>query len=333
MLNIRLFLRTALLLLIAACCSSWGFLVHRTINQLAIYQLPEEMRLFFYVNRSFIVKESVGPDLRRNGDPAEAPRHFIDLEMYGDSAAWKMPLHWNDAVRLYSIDTLRKYGYVPYEVVMVKEMLTMAFRTRNKDSILFYAADIGHYIGDANVPLHTSANYDGQLSDQRGIHNLWESLVPELELAQYNLYYSHQARYLPDPAAAIWEAIRNAHAMVNDVLDQETETSKGFNDSAKYEIQLRNGKENRTYRPAFIKAYADRLGKTVNQQLIKSSSLLADFWFSAWVDAGRPSLSNLLSGEDASAEEKKMRDEYQDYRHNQLLGKNLLIGRHNAAGK
>jgi hypothetical protein len=33
--------------------------------------------------------------------------------------------------------------------------------------ILFIAADLGHYIADAHMPLHTSDNHDGQLTDQR----------------------------------------------------------------------------------------------------------------------------------------------------------------------
>lgn len=49
--------------------------------------------------------------------------------------------------------------------MMVK--LTKAFKDKNRAEILFLAADLGHYIGDAHMPLHTSANHDGQLSDQK----------------------------------------------------------------------------------------------------------------------------------------------------------------------
>jgi hypothetical protein len=37
---------------------------------------------------------------------------------------------------------------------------------KRKSEILFIA-DLGHYIADAHMPLHTSDNHDGQLTDQR----------------------------------------------------------------------------------------------------------------------------------------------------------------------
>jgi hypothetical protein len=47
------------------------------------------------------------------------------------------------------------------------EKLTQAFKEKRKSEILFIAADLGHYIADAHMPLHTSDNHDGQLTDQR----------------------------------------------------------------------------------------------------------------------------------------------------------------------
>ena len=39
--------RSLVLLMIVWVCGSWGFLVHRTVEQLAIYQLPKKMQPFF----------------------------------------------------------------------------------------------------------------------------------------------------------------------------------------------------------------------------------------------------------------------------------------------
>jgi hypothetical protein len=38
--------------------------------------------------------------------------------------------------------------------------LTQAFKEKRKSEILFIAADLGHYIADAHMPLHTSDNHD-----------------------------------------------------------------------------------------------------------------------------------------------------------------------------
>ena len=194
--------------------SSWGFLVHRTIHQLAIYSLPEPLQSYMHKEITNLVSNSTRPDIRRNTDKTEATKHFIDLEAYGPNAANNMPLKWEAAVQQYSEDTLLKYGWVPYLIIEELDKLTNAFKSKNKDSILFYAADLGHYIGDAHVPLHTSINYDGQLTGQKGLHSLWESYVPELRIDQYQLYNAHKATYIKNPSEAIWMDVRQAAALV-----------------------------------------------------------------------------------------------------------------------
>ena len=326
----KTFLRTGLFTAIVIFCSSWGFLVHRSVNQLAVYQLPKKMQPFFYENLDYIVKYSIRPDQRRNQDPTEAPKHFIDLEAYGDSAAWKMPPSWNEAVAKYSRDTLVKYGYVPYWIIAMKEKLTNAFRSANADSILFYATDIGHYIADANVPLHTSINYDGQLTGQRGLHALWESVIPEIELEQYKLYNGHKATYLDHPETSVWLAIRRAHKLLNDMFEKEREVSKQFADSTKYRIQVRNGRELKYYTTAFAKAYAAVLKPTINEQLLHSSNLIADLWYTCWVDAGKPGLTGLLKTAVTRPEKKRMKKEWKAWRKEELLQRNLLISKREA---
>jgi len=309
------------LLLMVLICSSWGFLIHRTINQLAIYELPEPMRYYFHDHIQYIVKYSVRPDQRRNDDPQEAPKHFIDLELFGDSAAWKMPLKWEAAVRRYGKDSLLHCGYVPYYIMTVKDRLTAAFKSGQSDSILFYATDLAHYIGDAHVPLHVSENYDGQLTGQKGLHSLWETMIPEIELNQYDLRSKHKAHYLKQPEKAVWKAIRQSWVLLHDVFEQEKEVSKSFTDSTKYRVQQRNGREWKSYTSAFAKAYSARLGKTINKRLVASANLVADFWYTCWVDAGCPALTT------TKKKENNLQQEWHAFKHNKLIEKKLLIAR------
>ncbi|HKH59445.1 MAG TPA: zinc dependent phospholipase C family protein [Flavitalea sp.] len=320
------------LLFVWALLSSWGFLVHRTVNQLAVYELPKDLRVFFYVNMDYIVRHSVRPDLRRNEDSTEDKKHFIDFEAFGDSAAWKMPFAWNDALKLYTRDTLLEYGYVPYHIMAVKERLTNAFRNHIKDSILFYAADIAHYIGDAHVPLHTTLNYDGQLTNQKGLHSLWESFVPEIELDQFDLRSRHTANYLKYPERSVWNALRQAYDLTADVFLQEREVSKQFNDSTKYRIQIRRGKEVKSYSTEFARAYSNRLGKTINGQLLRSADLIADFWYTSWVDSGKPDIGTLLTSPVTDSQNKSLKLECKAFRKNKLVTGKLLIAKNNSGG-
>ena len=325
----------SIVLLVWILFGSWGFLVHRTVNQLAVYELPKDLRNFFYSNMDYIVRHSVRPDLRRNDDSTEHSKHFIDFEAFGDSAAWKMPRVWEDAVKLYSKDSLLKYGYVPYYIMMMKDRLTAAFRNKLKDSILFYAADIAHYIGDAHVPLHTTLNYDGQLTNQKGLHSLWESMIPEIELDHFDLKSRHHAKYLKQPEQAIWQAVRAAFVLTADVFIQERETSKQFTDSTKYRIQVRRGKEVRSYSTEFAKAYSRNLHATINRQLINSADLIADFWYTCWVDGGKPELTTLPGGSPSDTQQGSLKKECKAFKKNKLIEQKLLIARQttNEAGQ
>src|SRR5476651_2573284 len=109
-----------ILVVILIMGASWGFLVHKTVHQLAIYELPNEISPFFYQNMDYIVTNAPRPDMRRNEDSTEATKHFIDIEAYGKDALNKMPTDWASAVKLYSKDSLLKYGYVPYHIIYMK---------------------------------------------------------------------------------------------------------------------------------------------------------------------------------------------------------------------
>jgi hypothetical protein len=323
----KMSVRIVFVCVLAIFCCSWGYLVHRTVNQLAIYQLPKPMRAFFYENKDSIAGNAPRPDQRRSYDTTEAPKHFIDIEAFGDSAEWKMPVNLQDAIREYGRDNLIKFGYLPYQIIIVKNKLTEAFKTGNRDSIVYYAIDLGHYIGDAHVPLHTSINFDGQLTNQRGMHDLWETSVPELLLDQFTLHNRHEAVYLSNPQEAIWSTIRQSHLLLKEMFAAETEVSKGFTDSSKYFKEFRWGKERRFYTPAFAKAFNERLGRSINEQLIHSANQIADFWYTAWVDAGRPDLSSILVQTFDKTLKKSLKKECKAFRRNQLIEKKMLIAK------
>tara|TARA_B110000444_G_C18769497_1_gene561756 strand:- start:763 stop:1032 length:270 start_codon:yes stop_codon:yes gene_type:complete len=81
-----------------------------------------------------------------------------------------MPRKWNDAVEKFTEDTLLAYGIIPWHIQKVFNRLVKAFENHDVDYILKNSADLGHYISDAHVLLHTTENYNGQLTGQKVIH-------------------------------------------------------------------------------------------------------------------------------------------------------------------
>lgn len=272
----------------------WGFFGHQLINRLAVFSLPPEMFSFYKHHILFLTENAVNPDRRRYAVEGEAERHYIDLDVYGDSALATMPRTWQKAVERYTEDTLRAYGIVPWHVYRTSRWLAEAFREGDKEAILRLSADLGHYVADANVPLHTTVNYNGQLTGQQGIHGFWESRLPELYAQDWELWVG-KAQYIEQPQQYIWEAVIQAHRAVDSVLLFEKRLTQRYAEEKKWTYEDRNGLLVRTYSPEFSRDYQQMLGGQVERQMQKSIKMVADYWYSCWVEGGQPDLHKLLS--------------------------------------
>ncbi|GAB4231737.1 MAG: hypothetical protein Tsb0034_04170 [Ekhidna sp.] len=271
---------------------TWGFFAHQKINHLAVFTLPPEMIGFYKQNIRYLTEKAVNPDMRRYVSNEEAPRHYIDIDVYGDSAVYKMPRRWEDAVAKYSEDTLKAYGIVPYHINNVAHWLIKAFKNRDGDQILRLSADLGHYIADANVPLHTTENYNGQLTGQYGIHGFWESRLPELFFEEYDLL-TGKATYVKDLQLEAWSAVVRAHEALDSVLLFEAQLTRKYPESKKYGYEERGQTTVRTYSYDFSKDYHRKLDGMVERRMKGSIKMVGDFWFSCWVKAGQPDLTDL----------------------------------------
>jgi hypothetical protein len=271
----------------------WGFYSHSLINRLAVYSLPPEMLGFFKQNIDYVTDNAVNPDQRRYAVVGEAPRHFIDLDDYPDSVKVVLPkLNWNQAVERFTEDSLLSHGIVPWQIQRMKYQLTQAFIKKDNKDILRIATDLGHYIADANVPLHTTRNYNGQLTNQVGIHGFWESRLPELFSKEYDMFIG-QAEYENNIQKRSWSAVLNANAALDSVLLFEKILTQKMEEEKKFTIEERNGVSVKTYSRNFSKEYHRMLDNQVERQMKASVKMISDVWFTAWVDAGQPDLKTI----------------------------------------
>jgi len=276
-----------LLLLLPIACLGWGFLAHKEINRQAVYMLPPEMEGFYKQHIDFISENAVTADRRKYVVEEEGSRHYIDLDKY--------PIiiqNWYEAVEHYTVDTINKYGSVPWYIQKVKVMLTNAFIEKNTVKVLRLSADLGHYISDANVPLHTTSNYDGQLTGQKGLHSFWETRLPELHMKNYKMNVG-KATYIADTQAEAWKAVLRANKALDSVLAFEQKLNKKYKPEKKYAMEERNNKTIQVYSKEYSKAYHTALKGMVERQMRASIKMTGDFWYTCWVDAGQPDLSKL----------------------------------------
>lgn len=307
------------LLLTLLLCSSWGFFAHKKINQLAIFTLPQEMLRFYKANHKYITDHAVDADMRRYADTAEAPRHYLDVENYEQDID-SIPEKHNDAVAKYGTKCLQQNGILPWQIQRTYFNLVRAFKERDSVKILRYSADIGHYIGDAHVPLHTTHNHNGQLTNQVGIHGFWESRVPELFAGNYNFLVG-KAKYIDSPLKEAWKIVKHSHTLVDTVLKFESKLNSTFPSDQKYDFSQRGKIVLKQYSVAYTKAYQQMLNGMVEKQMRSSIYELGCFWFTAWVDAGQPDLRNLLKIEATFDERRSVQKE------TEKIGEGKIIGR------
>jgi hypothetical protein len=204
------------------------------------------------------------------------------------------------------------HGTAPWNVFRVTKQLTRAFENKDVPSILRFSADLGHYIGDLNVPLHTTANYNGQLSNQYGIHGFWESRLPELFAEEYDFFVG-RAAYVPDLNERIWQAMLEANAALDSVLRFEAELTQRFGENRKWSFEERGQLTMRVYSRNFSTAYHQMLAGQVEYRMRQSIKMVGDFWFTAWVDAGQPDLLELAGislSEEALSEQAREQEQW-----------------------
>ena len=307
-------IKISILTLVTPFLISWGMYGHEHINRAAVLLLPPTSLLnFFYNHIDFITQESTVPDLRKYTlkDKSENPRHFIDLENYGTMDS--LPPTLADAKKKYEEKFLQENGILPWFIIDMMDKLTRAMKEKRKTDILFIAADLGHYIGDAYMPLHTTANYDGQATNQKGIHSFWESQLPELFGGAYN-YNAGQARYIDNVQQATWNIIAASHLLIDTVYKTESDLARTY-EAEKIYAKDKDGSVSKTkfnqqiHSSEYAKAYHEKLQGMVEKQMRGAITSTTDFWYTAWVNAGKPDLSDLDTEEQTNRNKANLKRE------------------------
>ena len=308
---------------------AWGQWGHKHISHAAVFALPQSMQKFFFNHIDYITEASVVPDLRRSliNDKNEPPRHFIDVEDFKTSVS-SLPKTSKEAFEKYDAAFLNKTGYLPWYIQDLTEKLTKAFKKRNKSEILFLAADLSHYIGDANQPLHTSSNYDGQLTNQKGVHALWESTLPQMFADTYT-FKTDRAQYIADVPAATLNIIARSHALVDTLLAKEKEVRDRFTKDNMYKKDSSGNTVMFYNSPVFSDEYAREfhtaLDGMIQKQLLLSIHDVASFWYTAWVNAGSPDLLSLDDPHLTKENKKNFKGELKAWKKGKVL--NLSSGK------
>jgi hypothetical protein len=280
-------MRVLLAVLVALVCvpapaHAWGFEAHKLIADRFISLLPPQLKPLFERRKAFIVERSVDPDLWRTvGFESEPPNHFVDLDFYGKYPFSELPHDYDRAVQKFGRAVVHEQGTLPWRAQEFYGRLQREFESLkgkspspySLDNIVLFAAVLGHYVSDGHVPLHAVVNYDGQTTNQRGVHSRWESELFDRNRARLNI-----APAVPtpvrDPREFMFETLLRSNQLAEGVLQSDAKAAQG----------------REFYDEGYFVAFAGEQLSVLESRLNDSITAVAAFVIGAWEQAGRPAV-------------------------------------------
>lgn len=260
---------------------AWGFEAHRYIMDMAIALLPAELTPLYDAYRPMLVERVVDPDTWRTaGFDNEDPHHFLDIDFdgFGPYPFDALPRDYEAAVLKFGVETIRRNGLLPWRVSEYFGKLRRAFEeyarrpnAGTRFDLLFYSAALSHYVGDAHVPFHAVTNYDGQLTNQHGIHARFEAVAFER--------YRTRLRIQPKPMAPI----RTARDFIFDTVIAGTRLVSPILDADLKAIGTKD-----LYDDEYFDRFFAGVQPVMEQRLSEAISATAAMIAGAWEAAGRP---------------------------------------------
>ncbi len=264
--------------LAVVCCAvplgAWGAKGHRMVAQAALRDLPPPVGAWFQGQEDTLPEHANDPDVWRSSDPLEGPRHYLDCEPYGGPDA--VPRDLDAAQAMLGPEAFQQDGQVPWTIQDRVDTLTRAFQGGDPAQVAYQAAILCHYVADLAVPLHTTSNYNGQMTGQKGVHHRWETgLVQRLGSWQPEVRPAGLGR---DAWYAPWTWLGDSYALVAAVLGDDLAASQGES----FELKEPG--------PGYWQAFERLQMPVVKARLTLAAQRTAQMILLAWNRAGQPAL-------------------------------------------
>jgi hypothetical protein len=276
-----------------ASAHAWGDEGHRMVNRLAASSLPSDVPEFLRSKEAVSLIEYLGPEpdrWRSSAEPelssAQAPEHFIDLEP-ADALGPLPHKRFDFLAKVYAAgQNPSKIGLQPWEATEVWERLKAALRTYRQlsadhkstreveQSVLFYAGWLGHYVGDASQPLHTTIQYNGWTGPNPNGYTTDHKIHSEFETA-----FVHDNEQTLDAGAKA--KLTAPHVIEGDIFDQYVAYIRHSATYVEKVYQLDKA-------GGFTGAGSTESRDFTAERLAAGASMLRDMIYTAWVDSAQP---------------------------------------------
>jgi hypothetical protein len=280
----------AISLALAPEAGAWGEEGHRYINRVAAERMPDDMPPFFKAAAARL--SFLGPEPDRWRDNKElykaltevnAPDHFVDIDKPENFDAFPNDRYeYTEWLRAKGKDP-KDVGYLPYSILEGYQKVQVLFRMwrdpqhagerdQIEQNIIYYAGVLGHYVADGSNPLHTTIHYNGWSS----------SLNPNLYTRE-PLHWRFEGEYVkaqikPEDFSAMVKTGKKLSDPFSDIISYLLDSFNhvpelyAMDKDARWDANNRNG----------------RSKKFVAERLAAGSQMLANLWYTAWLNSYTP---------------------------------------------
>ncbi|MEI6456498.1 MAG: T9SS type A sorting domain-containing protein [bacterium] len=268
--------KNLVIILFSAVClilSGWGYKGHRKINQNTAANFPGKMAFLNPGWTNTIVLFASEADNRKQTDPNESWRHYIDIDNYPEFVATgKISQSYDSLVLEHGGNWVLNQGILPWATIKTYDSLKACFERGDWIKSALFAADLGHYVADGNQPLHITRNYDGQYTGNDGIHSRFESKI----VSRYESLLVcpvDSVQFIGDVRNYVFTYIYQNYKLVDSIM---------------YADSLAQATAGNYTSDAYYQALWSKCGNYTIGLFHNSTRSLADLIYTAWVQAGSP---------------------------------------------
>lgn len=159
----------------------WGSRGHQIVGSVG-GNLATNGQKFWAANKTLLGEFANIPDnLWKTGQNAnlERPMHWLEIDFFFKSPDQfgTFPKKYSEAVAAYGEAAVIEHGMAHWRAQQLYNLAVEAIKKGDYQTGLEMAGTMAHYVGDLSQPLHVTTNYDGQESNNKGIHKFFEVTV------------------------------------------------------------------------------------------------------------------------------------------------------------
>lgn len=264
----RIFLLTLILSIAfwAGGASAWDDSGVREVIEKAIESLPKPIKKFYEQREEIILAHVIDPI--RTGQ-----RLTFEIDRFEPFPFEGIPEDRQAAISKFGEETMEQAGDLPWRLQDTYGKLIEAYRVMDIEAIETLSAEIAFCVGELHNPVNVSKYGDGEPIDQDGLRERFDERLLEV-YGEKVKFDTPAAVYLDRPGEYAFNIARRAYIWVNNILLHDYIARQGV----------------MSYDRFYYEGLWLRSSIIINQMLQNVSRDAASYWYTAWIEAGKPEL-------------------------------------------